>query len=229
MKTYALPDLDYDYSALEPHISAQILQLHHDKHHRTYVEGANQAVEGLSEARVKGDFARIAALEQQLAFNLSGHVLHSLFWRNLTPHGGDRPSGELARAIERDFGGFDPFRQQLIKAAGTCMGSGWGALVWDSLGERLLTVQIHDHQSDTVQGAVPLLVLDAWEHAYYLQYRTEKAKYFEAIWNVWNWTDVADRFERARGFELLGKGASAGSRPATGGRARPSDHLPGRA
>jgi len=202
MTKYVLPDLAYDYGALEPHISARVMQLHHDKHHRTYVEGANQACEMLEEARHKGDFAPLAAIEETLAFNLSGHVLHSLFWRNMTPKGGGTPPPKLAEAIDRHFGSFNSFKQQLTKAAATCMGSGWAALMWDTVSARLLTVQIHDHQSQTIQGAVPLLVLDAWEHAYYLQYQNEKAKFFDAVWNVWNWTDVADRFERAQRFGL---------------------------
>ena len=138
MTKYSLPDLTYDYGALEPHISAKIMQLHHDKHHKTYVDGANQTLEALEEAREKGDFARIAALEQQLGFHISGHVLHSIFWRNLSPDGGGKPVGELATAIDRDFGSFDKFKQQLTKAAGTCMGSGWGALILDTLSGRLL-------------------------------------------------------------------------------------------
>jgi Fe-Mn family superoxide dismutase len=202
MTKYVLPDLTYDYGALEPHISAKIMQLHHDKHHKGYVDGANAAVDALEEARQKGDFGRIAAIEEALAFNLSGHVLHSLFWKNLSPNGGGNPSGKLAAAIDRDFGSFNVFKQQLTKAAATCMGSGWGALMWDTLSGRLLTVQLHDHQSQTVVGAVPLLVIDAWEHAWYLQYLNEKAKFFDAIWNVLNWTDVAQRFEQAQGLSL---------------------------
>src|SRR5215469_9793104 len=110
MTKYALPDLPYDYGALEPHVSAKIMQLHHDKHHKTYVDGANQTLETLAEARAKGDFARIAALEEALAFNLSGHVLHSIFWRNLLPDGGGKPTGELAAAIDQEFGSFDAFK-----------------------------------------------------------------------------------------------------------------------
>lgn len=203
MTKYALPDLPYDYGALEPHISAKIMQLHHDKHHKTYVDGANATLESLEEARSKSDFVRIAALEHALAFHLSGHVLHSMFWKNLSPDGGGKPAGELASALERDFGSFEGFKHQLTQAAATCMGSGWGALAWDSLSGRLITLQIHDHESQTVQGAIPLLVLDAWEHAYYLQYQNEKAKFFDAVWNVWNWKDVAERYERARGFALI--------------------------
>jgi Fe-Mn family superoxide dismutase len=221
MTKYVLPDLPYDYGALEPHISAKIMQLHHDKHHKTYVDAANLALETLEEAREKGDFARIAAVEHALAFNLSGHVLHSIFWRNLSPDGGGKPTGALATAIDKDFGSFDRFKQQLTKAAGTCMGSGWGALVWDTLSGRLITVQIHDHESQTVQGGLPLLVLDAWEHAYYLQYQNEKAKFFDAVWNVWNWKDVAERFERARGFVLIPEQGIGQASQAPGSRAQP--------
>jgi superoxide dismutase, Fe-Mn family len=203
MTKYVLPDLTYDYGALEPHISGKIMQLHHDKHHKGYVDGANTALEQLEEARQKNDFARIAAIEEALAFNLSGHVLHSLFWKNLAPNAGGQPTGKLATQIDKDFGGFNAFKAQLTKAAATCMGSGWGALMWDSLSGRLLTVQIHDHQSHTVQGAVPLLVIDAWEHAWYLQYLNEKVKFFDAIWNVLNWKDVAQRFEHAHSANLV--------------------------
>lgn len=202
MDKYLLPDLPYDYAALEPHISARIMELHHDKHHKVYVEGANQALEELQAARAKGDFSKIAALEKALAFNASGHILHSLFWQNLSPTGGERPAGALAEQINRDFGAFDAFKTQLTRAAATVMGSGWAALVWDPAGGRLMTVQIHNHQSETVQASVPLLVLDAWEHAYYLQYQNEKTKFFEAVWNVWNWDDVARRFAAARQMDL---------------------------
>lgn len=194
MTKYALPDLPYDYAALEPHISGRIMELHHDKHHKGYVDGANKTLEMLEEARSKGDFSRIAALEKALAFNYSGHVLHSLFWNNLSPNGGDKPTGELADAIQRDFGSFDAFRKQMTQAAATSMGSGWAALVWDPLASRLLTVQIHDHQSEMLVGSLPIMVIDAWEHAWYLQYQNEKAKFFEAIWNVWNWNDIANRY-----------------------------------
>ena len=195
---YRLPELPYDYSALEPHISGRIMELHHDKHHATYVEGANKTLEQLDEARDKADFTRLAALEKALAFNLSGHILHSLFWQNMTPKGGGKPEGELAEALQRDFGGFDPFKKQLSQVAATIMGSGWAALVWEPLGGRLLTTQIYDHQSNLSQGGIPLLVIDAWEHAYYLQYENRKAEFFEAVWKVWNWKDVAQRLRDAR-------------------------------
>jgi superoxide dismutase, Fe-Mn family len=203
MARYILPDLSYDFGALEPHISGQIMQLHHDKHHAAYVKKANETLDQLDEARDKSDFTRIAGLEKSLAFNLSGHVLHSLFWRNLMPKGGGRPKGDLADAIVRDFGSFEGFQKQINEVAATIMGSGWGALVYEPMAGRLLCSQIYDHQSNLAQAGVPLLVIDAWEHAYYLQYKTEKAKFFEAVWNLWNWDDVALRFEAAGKMNLL--------------------------
>ena len=198
MTTYALPPLPYAYDALEPHISKAILELHHDKHHAAYVKGANTTLEQLDQARTDGDFTRIAALERALAFHLSGHILHSIFWTNLTPKGGGQPTGELADAIGRDFGSFDRFKRQMIEVSSTMMGSGWGALVWEPLGRRLTIAQIYDHQSNVSQGGVPIMVIDAWEHAYYLQYKNDKAAFFNAIWNVWSWSDIAARFAQAQ-------------------------------
>ena len=179
------------------------MELHHDKHHAGYVNGANAALERLDEARTKEQFDRIPALERSLAFNLSGHILHSIFWRNLSPQGGGEPTGELKAALERDFGGFAAFRRQLNEVAGSIMGSGWAALVWEPLGARLLITQIYDHQSNLNQSGVPLLVLDAWEHAYYLQYQNRRADYVDAIWNLVDWRDVAARLDRARDVVLI--------------------------
>ncbi len=208
MPKYTLPDLQYDYGSLEPHISGKIMELHHDKHHSGYVKGANKALDNLDEARDKKDFTRLSALEKALAFNLSGHILHSLFWQNLTPKGGGEPEGELARAIRRDFGSFATFKKQMKEVAGTIMGSGWAALVWEPLGKRLLTTQIYDHQSNLSQGGVPLMVLDAWEHAFYLQYQNRKTEFFDAIWSVWDWEDVAVRFDAAMAVDLAVAGAA---------------------
>jgi Fe-Mn family superoxide dismutase len=205
---YILPDLPYDYGALEPHISGKIMELHHDRHHRAYVEGANKAIQKLKEARQQQSFDNIGAIEKALAFNVSGHVLHSIFWQNLTPKGGGEPAGDLAGAVERDFGSFALFKSQMIQAASTIMGSGWAALVWDPVIQRLGTTQIHDHQSEVTQGGLPLMVIDAWEHAYYLQYQTDKAKFFQAIWNLWNWKDITARFTRVRNLDLSISGAS---------------------
>jgi len=203
MSAYTLPELPYEVDALEPHVSGKLLELHHRKHHAAYVKKANEALEQLDEARDDNDFSRIAGLERALAFSLSGHVLHSIFWQNLSPDGGAEPSGELRHDIERDFGSFELMKTQMVKAASTTMGSGWAALVWDPVSRRLGTTQIHDHQSQVTQAGIPLLVIDAWEHAYYLQYRTEKERYFEALWNLWDWDDVAERYDRAQAVDLM--------------------------
>lgn len=208
MTDYRLPELQYDYAALEPHITGRIMELHHDKHHAGYVKGANEALDRLGEAREKEDFTRIGALEKALAFNLSGHVLHSLFWQNLNPEGGGEPKGELAEQIRKDFGGFAPFKRQLTESASTIMGSGWGAVVWEPLAGRLLTTQIYDHQSNLAQAGVPILVLDAWEHAYYLQYENKKTDFFAAVWNLWNWSDASERFAAVRSLDVALEGAT---------------------
>ena len=202
MPSYVLPDLDYDYAALQPHISGAIMEEHHGKHHKAYVAKANETLEKLDEAREKEDFSRLAGLEKALAFNLSGHVLHSIFWKNLTPKGGDAPSGDLARLIAKDFGSFASFKAQLTEVASTIMGSGWAALVWEPLAEKLLTCQIYDHQSNLSQGGIALMVIDAWEHAYYLQYKSQKTEFFKAVWNLWNWEDVNARLKAARQLDL---------------------------
>jgi superoxide dismutase, Fe-Mn family len=202
MTQYTLPDLNYDYGALEPHMSGAMLELHHSKHHAAYVKNANETISKLDEARAANDDSRLAPLERALAFNLSGHILHSIFWKNLMPQGGDKPTGELARAIDRDFGSFERFRRQMVASASSIMGSGWASLTWEPMGERLFITQIYDHQSNLSQASVPLMVIDAWEHAYYLQYRNEKAKFFEGLWHLWNWKDIATRFAAARQLHL---------------------------
>jgi len=200
--TYKLPELPYDYSALEPHYSAKVLELHHDKHHAAYVKGANTTLEKLAAARDKGDFDAINQLTKSLAFHLSGHVLHSLLWKNMDPRGGGQPSGELATALKEFFGSFDGFKRQLSEAAMNIQGSGWGALAWEPLGKRLVVEQVYDHQGNIGNGTVPLLVLDMWEHAYYLQFRNEKGDWVKSFWQVVNWPDVAARFASVRSLDL---------------------------
>jgi superoxide dismutase, Fe-Mn family len=195
---YVLPDLPYDEGALEPFVSGRIMELHHGKHHAAYVKGANTALEKLYDMRGKGDFTGISLVENNLAFNVSGHVLHSVFWTNLSPDGGGAPTGDLATVIDDTFGGFADFRQMMTEAAATIQGSGWAIASWEPLAGRVVVQQVHDHQGNHGQGTIPLLVIDGWEHAYYLQYQNEKAKFFEAIWNVVNWDDVGRRFGDAR-------------------------------
>jgi Fe-Mn family superoxide dismutase len=202
MPTYTLPELPYDLSALEPHYSARLLELHHGKHHAAYVKGANTTLEKLAEARAEGDFAAINQLQKNLAFHLSGHMLHSLFWRNMTPEGGGPPDGELSAAIKEFFGSFDGFKEQLTEAAMNIQGSGWGALAWEPLGKRLVVEQVYDHQGNIGNGTVPLLVLDMWEHAYYLQYQTSKGDWIKAFWQIVNWPDAARRLASVRKLDL---------------------------
>ncbi len=196
--TYTLPDLDYDYGALEPHISAQIMQLHHDKHHAAYVAGANTALEKLAAARESGDFAAINKLEKDLAFHLGGHINHSVFWKNMSPEGGGRPDGEIAAAIDEFFGSFEGFQKQFNEVANGLQGSGWSVLVWDTLGQRLNINQLFNQQDNLPVGQLPVLQLDMWEHAFYLQYLNVKGDYVKAWWNVVNWADVTERFTKAR-------------------------------
>ena len=198
MSVYSLPDLPYDYAALEPHISARIMELHHSKHHAAYVTGANTALEKMAEARESGDFANINRLEKDLAFHLGGHVNHSIFWTNLTPEGAARPEGELAAAIDEFFGDFDKFVAHFSAASLGIQGSGWGVLSWDPIGRRLVIQQLFDQQGNTAQATVPLLQLDMWEHAFYLDYVNVKADYVKAFWNIVNWQTVAERFQAAR-------------------------------
>jgi Fe-Mn family superoxide dismutase len=202
MKKYALPELAYDYSALEPHYDARTLELHHGKHHAAYVAGANATLEKLAEAREHGRFETLNQLQKSLAFHVSGHVLHSLFWRNLSPHGGGRPGGELLAAIDEGFGSFDAMQQQMNQAATGVQGSGWSALAWEPVGHGLVVEQVHDHQGNIGNGTVPLLVLDMWEHAYYLQYRNVKADWVTAFWKLVDWEDAGNRFRSVRGLDM---------------------------
>ncbi|MQS16362.1 superoxide dismutase [Streptomyces kaniharaensis] len=198
MGTYTLPDLPYDYSALERAMSAEILELHHSKHHAAYVKGANDTIEQLAEARDKDQLGGLVGLQKTLAFHLSGHVLHSLFWQNLSPEGGDRPDGALADGITEHFGSFEAFKKQLTAATVGVQGSGWGILSWEPLGQRLIVEQVYDHHGNVGQGTTPLLAFDAWEHAYYLQYRNVRPDYVTRLWDVVNWDDVATRFAAAK-------------------------------
>lgn len=204
MADYVLPELPYDYGALEPRICGQIMELHHCQHHATYVKGTNTAVEQLAAARDCEALGPVNMLEKNLAFNLSGHINHSVFWPNMSPDGGDKPDGELAAAIEEHFWSCDGFRRHFTATALGVQGSGWSVLAWEPLGQRLVLEQVYDHQGNLSPAMVPLLVLDRWEHAFYLQYRTAKPDYVEAWWNVVNWADVTRWFDYARAIVLPG-------------------------
>ena len=197
MADYTLPDLAYDYAALDPHIAGEIMELHHSKHHAAYVAGANTALEKMADARDTDNFGAIGGLEKALAFNLGGHTNHSIFWTNMSPDGGDKPVGALATAIDENFGSFDKFAAHFTNNAMTIMGSGWSILAWDTIGKKLVIVQLYDQQGNVPMGLIPLLMLDMWEHAFYLQYKNVKADYVKAFWNVVDWANVQDRFAKA--------------------------------
>lgn len=197
MSKYVLPDLSYDYGALEPNISGKIMELHHDKHHLAYVNGANSALDALADAREKNDLTMVNKFQKDLAFNLAGHVNHTVFWKNMSPEGGDKPTGELAAAVDEFFGSFDAFRAHFTASALGIQGSGWSILVWDILGQKLIIEQLYDHQGNLSVGSIPLLMLDMWEHAFYLDYQNVKPEYVKAFWNIVNWADVQARFLEA--------------------------------
>lgn len=198
MAVYTLPDLPYDYGALEPALSGQIMELHHDKHHAAYVKGANDTLEQLAETGEAAGPAVTVGLEKTLAFNLSGHILHSIFWKNLSPGGGDRPDGELADAITGHFGSFESFSKRLSAATTGVQGSGWGVLGYEPVSGRLIIEQLYDHHGNVGIGSTPLLVFDAWEHAYYLQYRNVRPDYVSRLWSLVNWPDVHARYQAAK-------------------------------
>ena len=197
MTTYTLPDLSYDYGALAPSIAGEIMELHHSKHHATYVKGLNDTLDKLAEARDKGDFGAIVGLEKTLAFNLGGHVNHSIFWTNLGPDT-KVPEGELAAAIDEFFGSFEQFQAQFAAVANGIQGSGWSVLAWDQVGQKLVTFQLFDQQANVPLGVVPIFMLDMWEHAFYLDYLNVKADYVKAVWNIVDWENVAARFANAK-------------------------------
>lgn len=194
---HVLPPLPYPYNALEPYIDEKTMHLHHDKHHLSYVNGLNRAEKALAEARRTGDYALVKHWERELAFHGAGHYLHSLFWKTMAPNAGGRPSGELARLIDRDFGSFDLFQQHFSKAAQEVEGGGWAILVWAPRARRLQILQAEKHQNLSQQDVIPLLPLDVWEHSYYLKYNDRRPDYIQNWWNVVNWPMVATRLATA--------------------------------
>jgi superoxide dismutase, Fe-Mn family len=198
MPTYELPDLTYDHGDLVPHISAQVMELHHGKHHQAYVDGANTTLQRLADARLEGsdvDPVVFVALEQALAFHVGGHLLHSLFWQCLSPDGGGQPEGDLAAAIDDSFGSFAGLRREIDACMAGLQGSGWAVLSWEAGAGRLVVQHVRDHQGQVVVGAQPLLVLDGWEHAYYLDHLNDRAAWVDAFFEVVDWDRTADRFE----------------------------------
>lgn len=197
-KTYALPKLPYEYNALAPYISEQQLTVHHQKHHQAYVNGANAIFEKLDKARKENAEADVKALLKELSFQIGGYVLHTLFWENLAPKAGGKPNGAFGRAIDAEFGSFDRFRAEFTKAAMSVEGSGWAALALDPQTKRPLIMQIEKHNTNVYPGFSILLVLDMFEHAYYIDYKNDKAKFVDAFWNLANWKEVGRRLEEAQ-------------------------------
>jgi Fe-Mn family superoxide dismutase len=192
IKSFTLPKLPYDYTALAPYISEQQLKLHHDKHHQAYVNGANAIFEKLDKARSENTDADMKALLKELSFNVGGHLLHTTFWENMAPagKGGGKPGGAVADMIDMGFGSFERFKKEFTMAATSTEGSGWAALAVHSCIGRPLIMQIEKHNVNVYPTFNILMVLDVWEHAYYLDYKNERPKYVEAFWNLVNWDKV---------------------------------------
>ena len=198
---HQLPPLAYDYNALEPNIDEQTMRLHHDIHHKGYVDGLNKAEDMLAQARKSGDYALVKHWSREAAFHGSGHFLHAIFWPNMAPAGkggGGEPGGALAQAINKDFGSFEAFKAQFSAAAGAVEGSGWAILAYQAAGDQLVILQSEKHQNLTQWGVIPLLVLDVWEHAYYLKYQNRRPEYVKNFFNIINWGDVAARYGKAK-------------------------------
>lgn len=195
---HKLPPLPYPYKALEPYIAKRIMELHHDKHHQSYVDGLNKAEKEMEKARRTNDFSLIKHWEREAAFNGAGHYLHTIFWDIMSPQGGGKPKGTLLAEINSSFGSFDQFKRHFSEAAKNVEASGWAILVWSPRSHRLEILQAEKHQNLSQWDVIPLLVLDVWEHSYYLQYENNRGKYVDNWWNVVNWNQVEKRYIEAK-------------------------------
>jgi Fe-Mn family superoxide dismutase len=197
---YVLPPLPYAYDALEPHIDKETMTLHHDKHHKAYVDGLNKTLKEMAAVRAAGDInvSALAGLQEDLSFNGSGRILHSIFWSTMGPGAGGEPGGALADALTKSFGSVEAFRSHFSKAAAGVKGSGWAMLSYEPVADNLIVLQVKQHDLQTVFGSVPLLPLDVWEHAYYLKYHNVRADYVKAWWDVVNWPAVEAAYGAAR-------------------------------
>jgi len=195
---YTLPDLPYAYDALEPTYDEETLRIHHDKHHATYVTKFNAALSGLKDARKRNDYASVQALSNAIAFNGSGHVLHTLFWHSMKPGGSGEMPADLKTAIDKSFGSASSAKSQFAAAAKAVEGSGWAILALEPVAEELMILQCEKHQNLTIWGVAPLLVCDVWEHAYYLQYQNDRGKWVDSFMTLANWDFAAERLAEAR-------------------------------
>ena len=196
VKSFSLPKLPYDYNALTPYISEEQLKLHHDKHHQAYVNGANAIFEKLDKARKENADLDVKSTLKELSFHIGGHVLHSAFWENLAPSGkgGGKPDGAIGEEIQKEFGSFERFKKEFSQAATSVEGSGWAVLATHQCVERPVIMQIEKHNVNVDPSFRILMVLDVWEHAYYLDYKNDRAKFVEAFWNLVNWNYVNKTF-----------------------------------
>ena len=196
-KLYVLPKLPYDYGDLQPYMSKEQLTIHHDKHHQAYVNGANAILQKMDKARKEGADLDIKSTLKELSWNIGGNLLHSLFWNNLAPpkKAGGKPSGALADALDKEFGSFDRFKKEFTQAAASVEGSGWAALTIDKQTKRPIVMQIEKHNTNVYPGFHILMVLDVFEHAYYIDYKNDRAKYIEAFWNIVNWNKADERLQ----------------------------------
>jgi len=196
---YSLPKLAYGYKDLAPHISEEQLTIHHQKHHQAYVDGANKILESLEKARREDRELDMKATLKELSFNIGGHVLHKKYWENMAPagKGGDTPGGKLGDLIVKEFGSFDRFKKEFTQAANSTEGSGWAALTLCRQTGRPIIMQVEKHNNDVYPNFRILLVLDVFEHAYYIDYKNARAKYTEAFWNIVNWDEANKRLEKA--------------------------------
>lgn len=196
-KYYELPPLPYGYEALKPHISKEQLTIHHDKHHQAYVDAANGILKLFDESREKGADFDIKAKAKELSFNVAGHQLHTLFWNNMGPadENGGEPTGKIAEYIKKDFDTFERFKKEFSQAAISTEGSGWAVIALCKSTDRLFILQFEKHNVNLVPKWPPLMVLDVWEHAYYLDYKNVRPDFVEAFWNIVNWDEVNNRLE----------------------------------
>ena len=200
VQQFQLPTLPYELNALEPVINAEIMNLHYNKHHQTYVNNLNKALEQYAEAEEKNDLAAMVALQSAIKFNGGGHINHSIFWTNLAPKnkgGGNPPEGALVSAINQDFGSLDKLIEQLSAKAVAIQGSGWGWLGFNKAKNKLEIATCENQDPRSTKGLIPLLGIDVWEHAYYIQYKNVRAEYVKAIWGIINWKNVSERFASA--------------------------------
>jgi Fe-Mn family superoxide dismutase len=197
---YQLPDLTYDFDALEPVISAEMMSLHYSKHHRAYVDNLNTALEKYHEAEAKNDLASMVCLQAAIQFNGGGHINHSIFWTNLGPPSKEAdnvPQGELAKAIYRDFGSFDSFKEKFYLSAMGFQGSGWAWLGYHKTANVLELVCTANHDLITARGFAPIFTIDLWEHAYYLKYKNVRGDFIKAVWQILHWRNIEERFLEA--------------------------------